>query len=447
MARIGELLKGGMYQVVEELGRGGMAIVWRARQLADGQELRTVAIKEQREGQSDLASQYFRSEPFIGAKVRSDYVVQQYDFFREAQTAYVVTEFIDGCGLDDLLEFRTKERQRQGLPGPGVLSYQEVVFVGEQILRGLVKIHERGIIHRDVSTCNVQFTVEGRAKISDFGIAKTEDMTVRERTAFGFKGKTAYASPQVQNQLEAEVTDDLFSFGVLLYVTLTGYLPFGQGTTSEDFASKQHGRYRPIGCFRDDVPASVEQVLRSLLAPREATDRSRQRRRANSSSPVCPASTWQRARSSRRSKILGATTTNGSRGPLRGPCLWLAACPLCSLRPSCSHPAAKLARSFRRKSPLCSLRPSCSHPAAKLARSFRRKSAHERTCSTERGRRRPSSAKRPSGLDPSWRPSATVLLLGRRRRGPASSPSSSEPARSSLRASLPRCFLRPAARM
>ncbi|MBZ5600386.1 MAG: protein kinase [Acidobacteriia bacterium] len=206
------------YRVFEQIGAGGMGVVYRAR---DQQLERDVAIKVLPSGllAEETAHRRFRKEALSLARLNHPNVATVYEFGNHEGTDFLVTEYIPGETLD------------QRLSG-GALPSKEVIGLGIQLAQGLAAAHEQGIVHRDLKPANLRLTPDGRLKILDFGLAQfmprasglglTATMTQSQEVS----GTLPYMAPE---QLRGEVSDarsDIWATGAVLYEMATGQRPF-----------------------------------------------------------------------------------------------------------------------------------------------------------------------------------------------------------------------------
>ncbi|MFN3336499.1 MAG: protein kinase domain-containing protein [Thermomicrobium sp.] len=242
---------GGRYRLEQPLGTGGMATTYLARDLVLD---RPVAVKILRADSSDAREEArFEREARTAAAVSHPNVVQLYDAGRDGELRYLVMEWVDGGDLARLI------REHAPLP------VDEAVRLVLDVLNGLAAIHRAGIIHRDVKPANVLLDRHGRAKLTDFGIARRAD----EPTLTGpgnLLGTAPYVAPERIRGQPATAASDLYAVGVLLYELLTGRLPFPGQTPDELLA--QHLHTVPISPrrWRRDIPPALEQVVLRALA-------------------------------------------------------------------------------------------------------------------------------------------------------------------------------------
>jgi len=215
---------------------------------------RPVAVKVLRLTDSqatDLAR--FEREARAAAAVSHPNVVQVFDAGQDGDLRYIVMEWVDGGDLAHLI------RERAPLP------LEEAVRITADILRGLAAIHQAGIVHRDVKPANVLLDRRGRAKLTDFGIARRSD----DPTLTGpveLLGTAAYVAPERVRGEPATPASDLYAVGVILYELLTGQLPFPGQTPEELLAQHLHAAPVPPRRWRRDIPPALEQVVLRALA-------------------------------------------------------------------------------------------------------------------------------------------------------------------------------------
>jgi tetratricopeptide (TPR) repeat protein/predicted Ser/Thr protein kinase len=244
----------GPYRILERLGAGGMGEVF----LAYDERLdRKVAIKRIRPegGVSADRRERFRREARIAARLSHPSIVHVYDVLAEADTDFIVMEYVEGVNLRQLLR-------------SGPLEVDRAVSIGLDVARGLADAHREGIVHRDLKTENILVTPSGSAKITDFGIAKRilRDGTEESLTQGGFVVGTYRAmSPEQARGEEVDHRSDLFSLGVLLYEMLTGISPFqGENELATVNRIVQH-RQRPVREIRPEVPGELSFLVDHLL--------------------------------------------------------------------------------------------------------------------------------------------------------------------------------------
>ena len=251
----GKLL--GRYEIVAELGRGGMGVVYKAR---DPKIDRFVAIKTILLHQSGVQEQReFRERLFVEAQAAGRLlhpgIVAVFDVGEEPGTSdpYIVMEYIEGQTLRELLVGQN-----------GKLPLESALRITQELAEALDYAHAQGVVHRDLKPANILVTKEGQAKIGDFGIAQLDltHMTLPGRVL----GTPAYMSPE---QLEGEKVDgrsDLFSLGAILYYMLTGFSPF-QGNSATTVCFKVANR-DPLQAtaLAPELPPELDAIISLALA-------------------------------------------------------------------------------------------------------------------------------------------------------------------------------------
>lgn len=240
------------YELLEEIGRGNMGVVYRAR---DPVMDRTVAIKvihlgfSLDEGRRRVFLERFHREAQIAGRLGHPHIIGVHDF-GAGDEPYIVMEYFAGISLSTLAE-------------RGPLPLEEVELIARQLGVALAYAHERGVVHRDIKPANVLYQ-PGCVKLLDFGIAKLESS---ELTATGeFMGTPSYMSPEIFSGGVADGRSDLFSLGVVIYQLLTGRKPFEGGSVSRTIFRVLHEHPPSPSSLRPGIPPGWDRVLRRLLA-------------------------------------------------------------------------------------------------------------------------------------------------------------------------------------
>ena len=248
---IGKMLDN-RYEILERIGTGGMAIVYKAK---CHRLNRLVAIKILK---SDLAQneefrRRFNAESQAVAQLSHPNIVSVYDVSRGGDMEYIVMELIDGITLKQYMEKR------------GQLNWRESLHFITQIMRGLSHAHSRGIIHRDIKPQNIMILRDGSVKVADFGIACLADsaQTLTQEAL----GSVHYISPEQARGDRPDARSDIYSSGVVLYEMLTGRLPF-EGESAVSVAI-QHLSSIPLAPreINPDIPEQLELICMKAMAP------------------------------------------------------------------------------------------------------------------------------------------------------------------------------------
>jgi hypothetical protein len=243
------------YEILGTLGRGGMGVVYKARQV---RLKRVVALKMLRSGQfSDTAEvARFRLEAEVVARFEHPHLLHIYDIGEAGGQPFLALEFCPGGSLD---------KQVRGTP----LEPAEAARLVASLARAMQAAHERGIVHRDLKPANVLLAADGRPKIADFGLAKCLDVGDGTMTQSGaVMGTPAYMAPeQAAGQTRAiGPATDVYALGAILYECLTGRPPFSGSNTMEILDQVRHAEPAPPSRSQPRVPRDLETICLKCLA-------------------------------------------------------------------------------------------------------------------------------------------------------------------------------------
>ena len=242
----------GRFDVVDELGRGAMGVVYRARDAALGRE---VAIKSVTlpgdEQERDQHERRFLQEARAAGSITHPSIVTIYDVGREGDVAFMAMELVHGREIRDLLL-------------GGRLAPADAARIAAQVADGLAHAHERGIIHRDIKPSNIMVLDDGRAKIMDFGIARLAEPTVKTQTGM-MLGSPQYMSPEQIGGQEVDGRSDIFSLGLVLYEMLTGTRPFGGQDLAQLMFNVANIPARPPTHLVPELPAVLDYIVARAL--------------------------------------------------------------------------------------------------------------------------------------------------------------------------------------
>lgn len=247
----------GRYEILTELGRGAMGVVYKAR---DPKINRVVAVKtvslagQPPEEEREYRERFFREAEAAG-RLSHPGIVTIFDVGEEPETRapYIVMEFVGGQSLDKMLA-----------AGDHKLPLETALQLTLELAEALDCAHGQGVVHRDLKPANILITEDGRAKIADFGIAK---LNLSNHTLGGrVLGTPAYMSPEQLNGEAVDGRSDLFSLGVVLYTVLTGYRPF-QGNSALTVSYKVVNREPvPATVLDTELPAGLDYIISRAMA-------------------------------------------------------------------------------------------------------------------------------------------------------------------------------------
>ena len=248
--KIGQIVKE-RYEILEILGEGGMAFVYKAR---DMQLERFVAIKTLKPNyvNQETFVDRFKREAKTAANLNHPNIVQIFDWGIEKEP-YFVMEYIEGNTLTSII---AKNR---------TISLSDILFIGAQVSSGLHAAHQKGLVHRDIKPGNIMITPDGKVKVTDFGIVSLQNEESDITKTGSILGTASYISPEQAQGKPVSIESDLYSLGTVLYELITGKAPFS-GDSPISTATK-HLTEKPEkpSLFRRDLPKGVETAILKLL--------------------------------------------------------------------------------------------------------------------------------------------------------------------------------------
>ncbi len=244
----------GRYQIIEELGRGSMGVVYRAKDPKIDRELaiKTVTFSDLSSDEVDSVKRRFFREAQAAGKLNHPNIVTVFDVGEERDIAYIAMDYVKGQPLSEL----TDENN--------LLDYQQVFEAFSKVARALSFAHSHDIIHRDIKPSNLLYDKDTKEiKVSDFGIARISD---NRQTQTGIVlGSPSYMSPE---QIRGELLtgqSDIFSLGVSLYQVLTGHLPFAGETLPALAYAITHHKHRNVRDYRPELPVAATRIVNKAL--------------------------------------------------------------------------------------------------------------------------------------------------------------------------------------
>ena len=248
MNLIGKII-GNRYEILEEVGLGGMATVYKAKDHVLNRLVAVKVLKDEFTTDAEFVKR-FNTEAQAAASLSHPNIVSIYDVGHEEENNlyYIVMELVQGKTLKEIIN------------SEGVLTWKWAVNIAMQIASALEMAHKRGIVHRDIKPHNIIITEDGIAKVTDFGIAKAvSNSTI---TAFGTTiGSVHYFSPEQAKGGFTDAKSDLYSLGVVMFEMLTGKVPFDADTpVSVALKHMQEDPKEPVE-LNSDIPTAVNQIV------------------------------------------------------------------------------------------------------------------------------------------------------------------------------------------
>ncbi len=248
--KIGQVVKD-RYKILEVLGEGGMAFVYKAK---DTQLERFVAIKTLKPNyvNQEAFVERFKREAKTAANLNHPNIVQIFDWGIEEEPFFVM-EYIEGSTLTSII---SKNK---------TISLSDILFIGAQVSNGLHAAHQKGLVHRDIKPGNIMITPDGKVKVTDFGIVSLQNEESDITKTGSILGTASYISPEQAQGKPVSIESDLYSLGTVIYELIAGKPPFS-GDSPISTATK-HLTEKPekLSNFRRDLPKGVENAVMKLL--------------------------------------------------------------------------------------------------------------------------------------------------------------------------------------
>jgi len=247
---LGQLLDN-RYEILEVIGSGGMAVVYKALCHRLNRYVAVKVLKDEFANDNEFR-EHFRAESQAVAMLSHPNIVSVYDFSRDSNCQYIVMELLEGITL------------KQYMQKKGALSWKEALHFATQISRALSHAHSKGIVHRDIKPQNIMVVKDGSIKVADFGIAHLQNESNAE--APETMGSIHYISPEQAHGDPVDARADIYSLGVVMYEMLTGRLPY-DGDTVEAIAIQHLSQMLTLpGDIKSDIPVQLENITLRAIA-------------------------------------------------------------------------------------------------------------------------------------------------------------------------------------
>src|SRR5512140_1209816 len=243
----------GRYQILEQLGSGGMSVVYKGLDTALDREVAVKVLHPHLAGKDESRRRLAREAKAV-ARLHHPNILEVFDFSAaDSQNAYIVTEYIRGRTL------------RQYLEDGGLEPPELAAMIIHELAAALAHAHEEGVIHRDLKPENVMVREDGVLKLMDFGIAKLLETEERMTLTGALVGSPAHMAPEIIEGLEAGPEADVFSLGIMLYAFVTGRLPFSAPNTTATLKRILDGTYedprRRVAALSDELAEIISRCL------------------------------------------------------------------------------------------------------------------------------------------------------------------------------------------
>ena len=251
--KIGQIIKE-RYEIVEILGEGGMAFVYKAK---DKQLQRNVAIKTLKPNyvNQEKFVDRFRREAQTAANLNHPNIVQIFDWGIEDEP-YFVMEYIEGNTLTSIIT------------GNKTVGLNDILYIGSQVANGLKEAHKHGLVHRDIKPGNIMITPDGKVKVTDFGIVSLQNEESDITKTGAVLGTASYISPEQAQGKPVSFESDLYSLGTVLYELIAGNPPFAGDSPIATATKHLTERPEKLSNYRKDIPKALENAILKLLEKR-----------------------------------------------------------------------------------------------------------------------------------------------------------------------------------
>lgn len=243
------------YEIIEKIGAGGMSDVYKARDHILGRNVAIKVLKQEFSVDVNFVTK-FRTEAQSAAGLEHPNIVNIYDVGSEDSIYFIVMEYVEGVTLKTYIEKKVQ------------LTYKEAVSIAIQVGRGIEAAHAKNIIHRDIKPQNILISTEGKAKVTDFGIARAVSSNTISADVMG---SVHYSSPEQARNGFVDGKSDIYSLGIVMYEMVTGRVPFDGDTTVAVAIQHLQEEMVPPSEYAPNLPVSLEKII--LKCTQKSPDR------------------------------------------------------------------------------------------------------------------------------------------------------------------------------
>lgn len=248
---IGKIL-GDRYEILEEIGTGGMAVVYKAKCRKLNRVVAVKVLKDEYKVDEEFVKKFNR-ESQAAASLTHPNIVSVYDVGHDDGTYYIVMELVEGINLKDYILQNPK------------MEYRTALKFSMQICSALAHAHRNGIIHRDIKPHNIIISKEGACKVTDFGIACIANLNETKKIDEDILGSVHYISPEHAKGILTDERSDIYSLGVTMYEMLTGVLPFDGDNAVSVAVMHINSEPKPIKDINITVPLTLVQIVKKAM--------------------------------------------------------------------------------------------------------------------------------------------------------------------------------------